>query len=83
MCEKTNEMVKNILRLIKDNTCDEKSLADLIAEKYGDVYYFSPNFTLWDILETEKIFGHIYYENGLIFLTGKGRKYIQDEDKKI
>ena len=73
-------MVKNILRLIGKNACDEKELADLVAEKYGDVYYFSPNFTLQDILETEEIFGNIYYENGLIFLTRKGRKYIQDED---
>ena len=79
MCEKTNEMVKNILRLIKDNTCDEKSLADLIAEKYGDVYYFSPNFTLQDILETEEIFGHIYYDDNLIQLTEKGHQYIWEE----
>jgi len=51
-------------------------LIDNLNSKYADSFFFNAHVTLDDLIETNVLIGRLKIDNGCIFITERGKQYL-------
>jgi hypothetical protein len=78
MCLSRDEVIREVLAMIhEEGECDIYYLSYLFSQKLGDKYYFTQDWTFFDLIECEKVFGYLDRHGDILKLTDKGERVVE------